>query len=54
MKITLKLDTNMKMNAAELIFTDEQLDNPNYVDLIVDGKEFTVNKGELKRAVEAL
>jgi len=51
MKITLKADSTEKQ--VELILTDEQLDNSNFIDLIIEDTEITVDRDELQSALYA-
>lgn len=49
MKITIKVEGPEK--EEEMVFTDESLDNPNFVEVIVGGKEYTASVYDLYDAV---
>ena len=49
MRIIIKVDTPNKQ--TDMKFTDEMLDNDNFIDMVVDGKEYTILKDDLEAIV---
>ena len=53
MKITIKGDYNDELNYGEIVLTDNDLDNSNFVELIVGEMPVMVSVTELASAVNA-
>lgn len=51
MEIKIKADTSTK--ETEIIFSNENLDNYNFVDLITDNEEYTLSLDDLMSVVKA-
>ena len=53
MKIKIKAENNYEEKDTEIEFTDESLDNDNFVDMVVGEKLYGVSIDDLHSAVEA-
>lgn len=51
MKIIIKAETDV--NTEEITITDDDLDNDNYISLIINNKEYIVNLNEINKALTA-
>jgi len=51
MKIIIKAETDLRTD--EITITDDELDNDNFVSLVVDNKEYIVNTNEIIKALTA-
>lgn len=51
MKVTITADVSNKENPIEFVLTNESLDNPNFVDILVDDNEYTVSVQDLYEAL---
>jgi len=49
MRIIIKVDTPDKETDME--FTDEMLDNDNFIDMVVGGEEYTISRDDLETIV---
>ena len=51
MKVTIKSDVDWKDEEVDIEVDNENMDNPNYVDIIIEGKGYTVSIEDLYYAI---
>jgi len=52
MKIIIKIEG--EKDKVDMILSNEEIDNPNFIELCIEGEEYTVTLNDLKSAVVAL
>lgn len=47
MKVIIKADHDLQEDNIDLIFTDEHLDNDNFIDMVIGDKSYTLSLDDL-------